>query len=246
MFPAAYDLKEYYLTAQGRGVAALLARRLAAWWPKMSADDLLIGAGYTLPYLEACTTPRKSFALLSGPAGAIAWPAGGPQRCMVADRGQWPLPSACVDCVVMVHELEYAEDPSAVLDDVWRVLKPEGRLLLVVPNRTGLWARAERTPFGHGRPFTATQLHDVLRDRNFVLERMGGALLAPPFKNATFSARVAPVLEAIAPVCSALCGVIVAEASKRLYAPIRGKTRPVTNPVLAWGAPAVQGRRTSL
>lgn len=242
MLPSAYDLKEYYATPQGQGVFRLLLRRFAAWWPDAElSGEIMIGAGFVAPYLEASAMPRQKFALLPGQMGAMNWPAGGPQRCALADRGVWPLASASVDYILMVHELEYAEDPSVVLDEAWRALKPEGRLILVVPNRTGLWARAEKTPFGHGRPFTSTQLHELLRDHNFSLERSSGALLAPPFRNVTLTNKVAPFMEKLTPVCSALCGVIVAEASKRLYSPIRGKAKPVAKPAVMWGEAAAAG-----
>ncbi|MBU6235770.1 MAG: methyltransferase domain-containing protein [Alphaproteobacteria bacterium] len=239
-FPAAYDLKEYYLTPQGNAVAAMLMRRIRAWWPTAEIKgEIMFGAGYTLPYLNAINGPRKTFAVLSGQMGAVVWPVGGPQRCVLAERGHWPIPAASVDYIVMVHDLEYAEDPAAALEEAWRVLRPEGKLMLVVPNRTGLWARAEKTPFGHGRPFTHTQLHTLLRDGNFALERMTGALLAPPIQHRMWAEKVAPVLEYLAPFCSALCGVTVAEASKRLYAPIKGKPKPIAKTAPVWAGESV-------
>lgn len=243
--PTAYDLKEYYLTPQGEVVARLLLKRFRALWPTADVKgEVMIGAGYALPYLGAINGPRKTFAVLSGAMGAVVWPVGGPQRCALSDHGVWPLPASSTDYILLVHELEYAEDPAAVLEEAWRVLKPEGRLMLVVPNRTGFWARSEKTPFGHGRPFTNKQLHDLLRDGNFVLEQMTGALLAPPFRHKALSETVAPFLEVLAPFCSALCGVSVAEASKRLYSPIRGKPRPVASkqPAVVWGETVPQGR----
>lgn len=245
MLPSAYDLKEYYLTPQGEAVAQLLLKRLRAFWPTADIKgDVMIGAGYALPYLGPIHGPRKTFAVLSGAMGAVVWPVGGPQRCALSDRGVWPLPASSIDYILMVHELEYAEDPSMVLEEAWRVLKPEGKLLLVVPNRTGFWARSEKTPFGHGRPFTQKQLHDLLRDGHFVLEKMTGALLAPPFKHKALSETIAPLFEVLAPFCGAFCGVAVAEASKRLYSPIRGKPRMVAqkkSPVV-WGETVPQGR----
>ena len=239
MLPSSYDLKEYYNTPQGRGVANMLLRRFGLWWPDdVLKGDIMIGSGYAPPYLDTCHGPKALYAVLSGQMGGVAWPSGGPGRCVLADRGVWPLPGSSVDYILMIHELEYAEDPTQVLDEAWRVLKPEGRLMLVVPNRTGLWARAEKTPFGHGRPFTSTQLHNLLRDQNFALERMTGALLAPPTRSITFTQNISPVIEKCAPIASALCGVIVAEATKRLYSPIRGKARPVAKPAMAWGQTA--------
>lgn len=239
MLPSAYDLKEYYATPQGQGVLNLLLKRFGAWWPDKELDgDTMIGAGYALPYLERCAGPRGLYALLPGEMGALVWPNSGRQRCMLSEPHAWPLPPASVDYIVMVHALEYAVDAGDMMEEAWRTLKPEGRLIIVVPNRTGLWARAEKTPFGHGRPFTHTQLHDLLRDHNFSLERMTGALLAPPWRKAMLVEKVSPVIEALAPMCAPLCGAIVAEASKRLYSPIRGKPQKVSKPVLVWGEAA--------
>lgn len=240
MFPSAYDLKEYYATPQGRGVAQLLLQRFASWWDASRLrGETVIGAGYALPYLDELQGPGGVFAVVAGSMGGVSWtgPGGASnlQRMVLAERGVWPLAQASVDYALVIHELEYAEDPAVVMDEAWRVLKPEGRLMLVVPNRTGLWARAEKTPFGHGRPFTSTQLHDLLRDRNFTLERMTGALLAPPFRNVTLTEKVSPFIEAMAPLCTPLCGVIVAEATKRLYSPIKGKPKAVSKPAMIWG-----------
>ena len=37
-----------------------------------------------------------------------------------------------------------------------------GRLLIVVPNRRGVWARSDTTPFGHGRPYSRSQITHLL------------------------------------------------------------------------------------
>ena len=39
-----------------------------------------------------------------------------------------------------------------LLRECWRVLRDDGRLLVVVPNRLGSWALFDHTPFGQGRP----------------------------------------------------------------------------------------------
>ena len=78
---------------------------------------------------------------------------------------RWSTSSTCrcriraVDRVLLVHALEMAHDPGALLREVWRVLAAGGRLLAVVPNRRGLWARMDTTPFGHGRPYSRTQIN---------------------------------------------------------------------------------------
>ena len=51
------------------------------------------------------------------------------------------------DRILLVHMLEWSEKPLDLLHELWRVLAPNGRLLLVVPNRRGLWARVDIKPF---------------------------------------------------------------------------------------------------
>jgi SAM-dependent methyltransferase len=46
-----------------------------------------------------------------------------------------PLASESMDGIVVNHILEHAASPSSVLDEVWRVLKPDGVCYLAVPNR---------------------------------------------------------------------------------------------------------------
>ena len=45
--------------------------------------------------------------------------------------------------LVLLHALETADHPHAVLSEAWRVLGPGGRMLVMAPNRAGLWARSE-------------------------------------------------------------------------------------------------------
>ena len=123
------------------------------------------------------------------------------------------------------------------LEEFWRVLKSNGRLLLVVPNRMGLWARAHWTPFGHGMPYSAGQVEEFLRENLFIIERTERALFVPPFKSQTLL-RTAGLWEKVGKtICPAMGGMIFVEASKQIYAstgkgkPVRvtaAQTRPVT------------------
>lgn len=83
-----------------------------------------------------------------------------------------PLPDSSIDRVLMVHSLEFAESPRETLKELWRVLAPGGRLVIVVPNRRGVWARMEHTPFGSGRPYSRGQLTSLLRETNFTPGRL--------------------------------------------------------------------------
>jgi hypothetical protein len=108
---------------------------------------------------------------------------------------------------------------------VWRVLAPGGRLIIVVPNRVGIWARTERTPFGHGRPFSRGQLSTLLRETMFVPMNWSAALAMPPlssnvlFQGGTSWERVGSVL------WPRMAGVHILEATKIVQRPVEVRKR---------------------
>ena len=139
-----------------------------------------------------------------------------------------PLQNVQLDRLLLVHALEFDPSPSRLLDECWRVLDGAGRLLVMVPNRNGLWARAEKTPFGHGRPFSRGQLRKLLADHGFKLVRAQTALFMPPAALG-LCLRFGPQIERIGSNWSpGIGGVLVVEAEKNLYAPA-GKTSRVTS-----------------
>jgi SAM-dependent methyltransferase len=114
--------------------------------------------------------------------------------------------------------LEWSERSRALLRELWRVMAPNGRLLIIVPNRRGLWARVDSTPFGYGRPFSRSQIGTLLKDAMFSPEDWQYALYMPPFswrvllKWPVFWERLGLVL------WPTFSGVIMVEATKQIYA----------------------------
>jgi SAM-dependent methyltransferase len=127
-----------------------------------------------------------------------------------------------VDRILLVHDVEFCEFLQPSLQEIWRVLKSTGRLLVVVPNRNGLWSRAEWSPFGQGTPYSASQIEYYLRDNLFVHERTEGALYLPPIRHSAIQ-KSAGFFEKFGRTCPVMPGVIIVEATKQIYAtPIQG------------------------
>jgi hypothetical protein len=88
-----------------------------------------------------------------------------------------------------------------------------------VPNRSGLWAKAERTPFGHGRPYSGRQLRRLLQLHGFIPRQTRHIAFMPPLAGPFFQ-RFAPAIERIGSRWwPAMGGVLLVEADKMLYAP---------------------------
>jgi SAM-dependent methyltransferase len=135
------------------------------------------------------------------------------------------LADASVDRLLVVHCLEASERTEALLREIWRVLKPEGRVLLIVPNRRGVWARLDSTPFGHGRPYSRGQLEQLLTSALFTPLEWTSALFMPPLDR-QWLVRWATAFERIgARLWPGFAGVIIVEAHKELMGAVP-KTAP--------------------
>jgi SAM-dependent methyltransferase len=122
------------------------------------------------------------------------------------------------DRVLIVHAIEETPAPNALLREIWRVMAPEGRLVVIAANRWSLWAQSDATPFGYGRPYSRTQLATLLSDSMFQPVVSARALYAPPSTWTPF-VRAADAFERVGEIMwPAQGGLVLMEAVKRLYA----------------------------
>lgn len=219
------DLREFYRNPLGQTVRHLLRTRVRRIWPDVKGETLLaLGYGTPLlrPWLEEAHTV---LAMTHKTMGVAYWPREGPNRACLTDLTNLPLPNESVDRVILLHALEAESDPDALLREVWRVLKGHGRALLIVPNRRGLWAHSDRTPFGTGRPYSAFQLRDTLRDHGFLVDRTWRSLYLPPLQARPVLAAADVLEKGLGWLLPGFGGLLVMEAGKQIYAPLLTKAR---------------------
>ena len=203
----------FYETRRGATAAAALRERLAAFWPDLAGQSIL-GLGFTSPYLSLWQ--ETAYRCVAATPAPLA-PALGAHACLVAED-RLPFPDLCFDRVLLIHGLEEADDSRRLLREVWRTMKDDGRLLVVVPNRLGLWAHVEATPFGHGTPYSARQIAALLAAALFRPERRDVALFVPPVQW-RLVLHGWPMWEQIGHAVAAnLAGVTLMEAVKDIYA----------------------------
>ena len=230
------ELRAFYHSQLGKRADRSIARALARIW-KPLPNERLMGLGHTKMWLERFEPDtERTFAFMPAAQGASRWPHRGPSRTARVFDEELPLPDSSIDRMLLVHALEHSENPRETLMELWRVLAPNGRLVLVVPNRRGVWARIEQTPFGSGRPFSRAQILKLLRDANFTMTAETEALFFPPSRR-FLSFRLSSRLEAWGlKLWPFFGGVIVMEAQKRLYQGLpvaERQSRRVFVPVLA-------------
>lgn len=217
------ELRDFYASSLGHMVRRLLMARIRARWTHVRGLSV-VGLGYATPYLGSFRAEAsRVVALMPAAQGAIVWPRTGGVLSALVDEDQLPLGDASVDRLLCVHALEAAERIRPLLREIWRVMAPEGRLILVVPNRRGVWARLDSTPFGHGRPYSRGQLTRLLEDAMFAPVDWSPALFMPPIDKRIVMKSAVAVERIGARVTPGFSGVLVVEAKKELVAAI-GKT----------------------
>lgn len=223
------ELRAFYGEPAGALVRRLVARRLADAWGEADGCDVL-GLGYAAPWLDAFVGARRVIAAMPGGQGAEPWTAAGRNRSLLVDDRRLPFAAGAFDRILLIHALEEADDARALLAEAVRALAPAGRIILTAAARGGFWARAESTPFGHGRPFTRGQMERLAREAGLEPTAWSQTLYAPPW---------APLLpladlfeQAGRTVAPGAAGLILLEATRKVYARAtpRGSTQRMRAP----------------
>lgn len=236
------DLRQfYYRTRLGRIAQKAIRNRMLALWPEAKGLNV-VGFGFAVPLLRPyLQDARRVIGLMPAEQGVMPWPAGLENVSVLCREGLWPIETGMADRIVCLHGLETSEDPASVLSECARVLGPGGKAMFIVPNRSGLWARRDVTPFGFGRPYSLGQLEAQLKRHDFLPERHAAALFAPPSHRAHWL-RMSELMERMGAKLSSYYagGVILIEVSKQVYAPTRpGLAERVRRPLrVLEGAPS--------
>jgi SAM-dependent methyltransferase len=212
------DLRDFYRNALGQVARRMIRRAIQRMWPDLRGMRL-VGIGYATPFLSALSgDTERTLAVMPASLGVLRWPSQGGNRVTLADEGELPFADYSIDRVVLVHALETSDEVGAMLKEIWRVLAGGGRVLIVIPNRRGIWARLDRTPFGSGRPYTMSQLTRLLRDEQFTPVGADAALFIPP-STSRMMLRSAAAWERIGKRWfPRFAGVLLVEATKQIYA----------------------------
>ena len=221
MYDDVIALRDFYKAPLGQHVAGQMHTHMIRFW-QVDASSCNVMLGYGIGWLPPASRdhemPANLSSLMLARSGVIAWPESEPVRSGLVDSHALPLPDVHVDRLLLAHALEFNAEPGRLLDECWRVLDGAGRLLVVVPNRRGLWARSEHVPFGHGRPYSSRQLCQLLESHGFVPKRTYRTVCLPPLHNRVMM-RFAITIERLGQRWwPALGGLLLVEAEKKLYA----------------------------
>lgn len=212
------ELREFYGSRQGQLARRLIGHQLRQLWGDLSGR-VVVGLGYAVPFLPALEDGERAIALISQPPREAVAGMEGIGRIAFVEGEDLPLADGSVDRLLLAHSLETSPRTKRMMREVWRVLADGGRMVALVPNRRGVWCWSERTPFGHGQPYSAGQLDKMLRSHLFEPLAMRRALYLPPTGSRLLLRFAVPIERLGLRFAPQLSGVVLVEAEKRIYLP---------------------------
>ncbi|MDD9911849.1 MAG: methyltransferase domain-containing protein [Alphaproteobacteria bacterium] len=212
MQPDITTLHQWYQEPLGQTCAEIIRQRLLEIAPNFTGERLLI-LGYAEPYLNLWPQEQVVWGMPAA-MGGYAWPDEKNCRSALVDTEALPFADQTFDGILLLHALEYNTCDETLLNECYRVLYPAGRLLVVTPNRLGVWARREKTPWASGTPYSSGQLRKLVSNKGFRTVSIQHGLFVPPMESAFIQKR-AQLWEKVGRKCaSAMGGVVLLEASK--------------------------------
>ena len=216
------ELNEFYSETELGQTTKELINKVLDKKINTKVGSLTIGFGFACPFLEnkMKDSNNKNFLLLMpGEQGVISWPEKSQSVTALVDEVSWPINTSSADLILISHGLEVSDNQDLLLQEVLRVLKDSGKLVILVPNRTGFWARSDSTPFGYGKPYSISQLTALLRKNQFQIDCITPSLYGFPAKKGYWLKSLL-LWEKVGKKLNSffLGGLIIVEARKDIFA----------------------------
>lgn len=94
-----------------------------------------------------------------------------------------PIQSESMDIVLLMHVLETTKHPGTVLQEAYRVLRPNGLLIVLGWNPFGVWRLFQQRIPHHNRYYAASKIKRYLRKARFEVTSHDTICFRPPVQN---------------------------------------------------------------
>jgi hypothetical protein len=225
--PSSKNLDAFYRTSTGKYLSNEIENCLTSSWPREELKDYhMLCVGFPPPGIMENSLQGESFALFSPSfLGSKKIVRKGQNMSAVGDETHLPFREGSYDRVLVFHALEYTEDETSLIEGVWKVLSPGGRIFLMVPNKKGAWKKSGLPYPEMAKSFLFREVRSFLKKNGFTLVSNYGAWFGLPvdfFGTVLFSG----LLKRLSGGGSVgFPGFLIFEAEKKIISPICKPTR---------------------
>lgn len=232
-----YD--RFYKGPLGQCVTHILSQYILAHYSDFGkSDTLCLGYGIALcEHLRNMSMPMEHVMMMMPSAmGVCPWLVGMKNRSALVEPYRLPLADSSLQHVLLIHSLEHVGHPQKILREIWRVLKPSGQVMIIVPNRRRAWSTFELTPFAYGQPFSKSQLCHMMIESLLSPVKEASVMMMPPLPSTTACHVINWMEKPLAfinrKLGAHLGGLLMVHATKEVYGMIKGKKAKIFAPAV--------------
>ncbi len=219
------DLIKFYNSELGLNCVSIIQEKIELLLNENN-DQKILGLGYVLPYLiNKRIHSRVSFLSVPSANNKIKYIKNGYNASIETDEKAFPFNDLQFDKIFVSHWLEVSDRLDLVMSEIWRVLKGQGKIILVIPNAFSFWAVRENNPFGKCRPFSQTQIKKLLHLHGFEEIKLNFCIHFPPIYQKFLLTNYRSLEYIGGAIFKNFGGVMIVEATKFNYAIPRNKLK---------------------
>jgi SAM-dependent methyltransferase len=208
-------LDAFYKTDSGQILVSEAARLIETSMNVMGSNVLAVG--FSGEYLDKLDNGKLYYAIPSS-YPLVHWPKIRPFRTIIVDEAALPFFPNTWDVVVVIHLLEFRRAGSAFLKDVFRILKNDGKLVIISANKN---SSVKKSLFATSKKNTAkiikndvNEIMRLLTDASFGITGVFGINKKLRFWPYNFSYNINRYNEALISVFPFLSDIVVMMAEK--------------------------------
>ncbi len=179
----ASDIYTFYESRLG-GIVKRTIRQKMMPYLNILDNHKIYGYGYTIPHLSFINKHYEKSEVMELRPDFLDGSVGEKHNFKEEIIHEYfiPIEPSTVDLVISSHLLEFVEKPLSSIEEIWRILKPNGYFIAILPRRSGLWQRYDNNPFGYGRSYSSGQFKNLIKDF-FILDKKNSFLHFPPWSH---------------------------------------------------------------
>lgn len=212
------EFEKFYRSDLGKNLKYFVSSKLKKYI-YLYEKEIVGFFGYGNPYLDLIQKKNnRIFNFSSEKIGTCKNLSNEESVNILFDEEKLPIEDNFFNHILVVHYLENANNLKKNLRELWRVLAPEGKIYIILPNKKSSWNHSLKSPFSSGFGFSKNKINHMLEDNFFETQFIERLIYFPPWnlpmiqKNKFLFEKVGSYFWRF------FNGVYVCVAKKRLYA----------------------------
>ena len=175
------EYEKFYQTELGKNVQYFISSQLKKFIYLYDGDT--IGCfGFSHNYLNHVKVNKiKIFNCFSKKVGAKKSLENNQSINILLEEEKLPIEDLFLNHVLSIHYLENSSNLKKTLREFWRVLAPEGKAYIILPNKKSSWSHSSKSPFSSGFGFSKQQIYKILEDNFFETQFVERLIYFPPW-----------------------------------------------------------------